>query len=259
MLIAAPATSAYAEALRARGPVERLVQLEEAPSLAARLEDQTVLTGALGGSLPDSEALAAGSFDLVLIGPDLHARNDPIAALSQARLLLKPDGLLLAALFGGDSLKELRACLAEAEVAVSGGLSPRVAPMGEIRDLGALLQRAGFALPVADSERLELWHRSPLHLMQEIRAIGESNALAERRRTFLRRDVLGLCLQLYQERFSRPDGKTRATLELVTLTGWAPASSQQEPLRPGSAAASLAEALGSSELSAGEKAGPEES
>ena len=181
----------------------------------------------------------------------------PSSSLSPMRLLsliaellgavrregLEADGVLLAALLGGESLAELRTCLAEAEIETTPGLSPRVAPMGEIRELGALLQRAGFALPVADSERLDLWHSSPLHLMQEIRAVGESNAMTDRKQSFLRRDTLGRCLALYQERFSRPDGKTRATLEIVTLTGWAPAAGQQQPLRPGSAAARLADDL----------------
>lgn len=261
VLVAAAATGAYGAALKQRPDLERLVQLEEAEALAERLRAdaaacETVLTGALGAGLPDADALAPASFDLVLIGFDLHARNDPVAALSQARLLLKPDGLLLVAMAGGETLAELRASLAEAEIEITGGLSPRVAPMGEIRDLGGLLQRAGFALPVADSEKLELWHQSPLHLMQEIRAVGEGNALSQRRRQFLRRDVLGRGLALYQERFSRPDGKTRATLEIVTLTGWAPAASQQQPLRPGSAKARLADALGTEERSTDEKATP---
>lgn len=261
VLIAAAATGAYASELRGRPDLQRLVQLEASPLLAERLRQaaptgESVLTGALGDVGLTHEALAPASFDLVLIGLDLHGRNDPIAALTHARLLLKPDGLLLAAMFGGDSLMELRACLAEAEIEIAGGLSPRVAPMGEIRELGALLQRAGFALPVADSERLQLWHQSPLHLMREIRAVGETNALAERRRRFLRRDVLARCLELYAERFSRADGKTLATLEIVTLTGWAPAPGQQKPLRPGSAAARLAEALGAEERSAEEKARP---
>lgn len=257
VLIAAAATGAYAATLRVQITPQRLVQLEQSPPLLRELAAAGDLaqSGALGAlTAEELAALGPESFDLVLIGLDLHGRNDPIAALTQARLLLKPDGLLLAAMIGGDSLSELRACLAEAEVETTGGLSPRISPMGEVRELGGLLQRAGFAMPVADSENLTLWHRSPLHLMREIRAIGESNALTERRKRFMRRDMLARCLSLYAERFSRADGKTRATLEIVTLTGWAPAPDQQKPLRPGSAAARLADALGAEELKSGDQA-----
>lgn len=233
VLIAAPAPERYAAALTGRFGVEEIVE---------------------AAALSDVEA-TPGRFDLVLSGLDLHAANDPIAALAQARLLLKPDGLLLAALIGGESLIELRQSLAAAEAAVEGGLSPRVAPMGEIRDLGGLLQRAGFAMPVADSERLTLWHADPIALMREIRAVGETNALASRRRGGLRRDTLAAALAHYAERWARDDGKTPATLELVTLTGWAPAASQPKALRPGSAATRLADALGAEERSAGEKTG----
>ena len=260
-LVAAAADGAYAARLRGRFGIERLTQIEQSPALTARLRRkapsrEAVLAGALDeATLSLPEAPAPGSLDLVVIGLDLHGRNDPIAALAQARMLLKPDGLLLASLIGGESLWELRACLAEAEIEICGGLSPRVAPMGEIRDLGGLLQRAGYAMPVADSERLTLWHRSPIHLMREIRAVGEANIMHERRRVFLRRDVLARSLELYAERHSRSDGKTSATLEIVTLTGWAPAETQPKPLRPGSATARLADALGSIEQSAGDKAG----
>lgn len=235
-LIAAPAPALYAAKLEGRFGVSAIETLD------APLEAH-------------AGALTPGAFDLVVSALELHGANDPIAALAQARLLLKPDGLLLAALFGGESLIELRGALTAAESEIEGGLSPRVAPMGEVRALGALLQRAGFALPVADSDRLTLWHQSPLHLMREIRAVGETNALVSRRRAPLRRETLAAALARYAEDHARADGKTPATVELVTLTGWAPAATQQKPLRPGSAAARLADALGAAERSAGEKAG----
>jgi hypothetical protein len=167
---------------------------------------------------------------------------------------------MIAVLPGGETLAELRSCLAEAELAVRGGLSPRVAPMGEIRDLGALLQRAGFALPVADSLRLSLSYASPRALLHDLRALGETNALALRERRGLRRAVLEGAEALYAARHPDPEdraaGRVTATLEIVTLTGWAPHSSQPRPLRPGSAATRLADALGTEERPAGDTAGP---
>lgn len=241
------ANGAYAEALRPLGKIDRLRQIESAPALAERI----------GAEIGDVEAspLALESQDLIVIGLELHAANDPVGALVQARRALRPNGLLLAALFGGATLQELRAAMAEAEIEIEGGLSPRVAPMAEIRDLGNLLQRAGLALPVADSDRLTLWHDTPLALMRDLRAMGESNALDGRRRGFLRRRVLARALEIYAERYARPDGKTRATIDIVYLTGWAPDASQPQPLKPGGAARRMAEALGTRERSAGEKAG----
>ncbi|MEL6980552.1 MAG: SAM-dependent methyltransferase [Pseudomonadota bacterium] len=246
--LTAPLAAPYKAALAGRFGVETIEVSPEAAGDAA------------GDAVGDDDAAGedagdAARYDLHLSALDLHGLNDPIAALTKARLRLKPDGLLMAALFGGDSLKELRLSLAEAEAAVEGGLSPRVAPMGEIRELGALLQRAGLAMPVADSETLTLWHESPLHLMREIRAIGETNALSDRRRNALRRATLGQALARYADLGARKDGKTPATVELVTLTGWAPAASQPKALRPGSAASRLADALGAEERPAGEKAG----
>ena len=184
------------------------------------------------------------SCDLVVHALSLHALDDPVGQLAQCRLALRPDGLLLAALFGGQTLHELRACLAEAEVAVTGGLSPRVAPMGEIRDLGGLLGRAGLALPVADAETFTVSYATPFHLMRDLRAMGETSALAARLRRPTRRTVLTEAARLYAERFAGADGRIVATFEVVTLTGWAPADSQPRPLRRGSATLRLAEALG---------------
>jgi SAM-dependent methyltransferase len=208
-------------------------------------------------AVADAEVLALepGAHDLVVHALALHWANDPVGQLIQARRALKPDGLLLAALFGGETLAELRAALAEAEVATLGGLSPRVAPMGEIRDLGGLLQRAGFALPVADSQRFDVSYPDALALMRDLRAMGETNVMHDRLRRPLRREMLAHAAHLYAERFGGADGRLPATFEVIFLTGWAPAPDQPKPLRPGSAAARLADALGVPERSAGDKAG----
>jgi SAM-dependent methyltransferase len=200
--------------------------------------------------------LGEGAHDLVLHLMALHWANDPVGQLVQARRSLRPDGLFLGACLGGRTLFELRAALAEAEAHVTGGLSPRVAPMGEIRDLGGLLQRAGFALPVADSLTLTVEYRDALHLMRDLRAMGEGNALAGRRRGFTRREVLVEAARIYADAYRLPNGRIPATFEYVFLTGWAPDESQQKPLRPGSAAARLAEALGVEEQPAGDPAKP---
>jgi len=200
-------------------------------------------------AVADDEVLALheGAHDLVVHAMALHWANDPVGQLVQCRRALQPDGLFLGLLPGGQTLHELRAALAEAEAEVTGGLSPRVLPMGEIRDLGALLQRAGFALPVADSFTKTVLYRDALHLMADLRAMGEANALAARLRHPTRRAVLLRAAGIYAERFGRPDGRIPATFEIICLTGWAPHDSQQKPLRPGSAAARLAEALNAAE------------
>ncbi|HLQ17535.1 MAG TPA: methyltransferase domain-containing protein [Tabrizicola sp.] len=192
----------------------------------------------------DLLALEQGAHDLVVHFMGLHWANDPVGQLVQCRRALQPDGLCLVVLPGGRSLQELRACLAEAEAAVSGGLSPRVLPMGEIRDLGALMQRAGFALPVADSILQTVEYRSFPAILSDLRATGETNALAARIRHFTRRSVLSEAARIYESSYTTPAGRLTATAELVVLTGWAPHESQQQPLRPGSARARLADALG---------------
>ena len=198
---------------------------------------------------------ADGSFDLVVSALSLQFVNDLPGALIQIRRALKPDGLLLAALAGGDTLAELRQSLAVAEAEIEGGVSPRVVPFVDVREAGALLQRAGFALPVTDVERLTVRYASPIVLMHDLRRMGASNALIERRRRPLRRATLTRMAEVYGERFADPDGRIRATFEIVWLSGWAPHASQQQPLRPGSARARLADALGTTEMPAGEKAG----
>ena len=210
-----------------------------------------VLPGAEVVEDSDILPLEPAAHDLVVHAMALHWANDPVGQLVQAARVLRPDGLLLAIFPAGRTLAELRAVLAEAEVAVRGGLSPRVLPMGEIRELGALLQRAGLALPVADSLTLTASYDSALHLMRELRAMGEANALASRERRPLRRAVLEEAVRRYAEAYGR-DGRVPATFELITLTGWAPDASQPRPLRPGSAAARLADVLGTEELPAGD-------
>ncbi len=199
--------------------------------------------------------LKEGDHDLVIHAMALHWANDPVGQLVQARLALRPGGLFLGVLPGGETLHELRASLAEAEVALTGGLSPRILPMGEIRDLGALLQRAGFALPVADSHRVSATYPSVRHLMNDLRNMGEGNALATRERKPLSRALLEKTERIYRAEFSQGDRIT-ATFELIVLTGWAPSAEQPRPLRPGSAAARLADALNTEEHSLPDPAKP---
>ena len=205
----------------------------------------------------DEEALPFrdGSLDLAVSALALQFVNDLPGTLIQIRRALKPDGLFLAALIGGDSLAELRAAFAQAESEVEGGVSPRVAPFADLRDLGALLQRAGFALPVTDIDRVTVRYSSPLSLMHDLRRMGATNVLTERRRKPLRRATLQRLFEIYADRFADADGRIRATFEIVWLSGWAPHESQQQPLKPGSAKTRLADALRTAELPAGEKAG----
>jgi SAM-dependent methyltransferase len=208
-----------------------------APNWQQRLPDARIVAD------DETIALEPGAHDLVVHGLSLHWSNDPVGQLIQCRRALRPDGVFLAAALGGQTLSELRSCLSEAEIAVSGGLSPRIAPMGEIRDLGALLQRAGLALPVADSVTMNVEYRDVWHLMRDLRDMGETNALTQRRRTATSRVVFAKTAELYAKHFSARSGRISATFELVFLTGWAPDDSQQKPLRPGSARQRLADAL----------------
>ncbi len=205
----------------------------------------------------DEEALpfADASLDLIVSALALQAVNDLPGALTQIRRALKPDGLFLAALLGGETLTELRQSFAEAEAEVEGGVSPRVAPFADLRDLGALLQRAGFALPVVDADRMTVRYATAFDLMRDLRGMGWTNALVERRRLPLKRATLLRMADIYARRFSDPDGRLRASFDIVWLSGWAPHESQQQPLRPGSAKARLADALKTTELPAGERPG----
>jgi SAM-dependent methyltransferase len=197
--------------------------------------------------LPIDESEALGllpeSIDLAVSGLAFQFVNDLPGVLAQIRRALKPDGLLLAATIGGETLTELRQAFAAAESELEGGMSPRVAPFADLRDAGALLQRAGFAVPVTDVDRVVVRYGDAFALMHDLRRMGAANILAERRRTPLRRATLLRMAQIYHERFTDPDGRIRATFDIVWLSGWAPHESQQKPLQPGSAKASLAEAV----------------
>ncbi|TCK99895.1 hypothetical protein BXY66_3599 [Shimia isoporae] len=185
--------------------------------------------------------------DLVIHALGLHWADDPVGQVIQSRRALKPDGLFLAVTFGGQTLNELRSALAQAEIEITGGLSPRVVPMGEIRDLGALLQRAGLALPVADSVPTKVTYETPWNLMRDLRSMGETNALHQRLRKPTRRQVLIRAAEIYVNSFME-NGRIPATFDMVFMTGWAPDDSQPQPLRPGSASTRLADALGASEI-----------
>ncbi|MCX7324681.1 MAG: methyltransferase domain-containing protein [Hyphomicrobiales bacterium] len=205
----------------------------------------------------DEERLpfAEQSLNLVTSLLALQSVNDLPGTLVQIRRSLKPDGLFIGCLLGGATLKELRQALVQAESERDGGVSPRVAPFADMRDLGGLLQRAGFALPVTDIEAVTVRYGHPLSLLADLRAMGLTNALRARRRTPLRRATLMRALEIYAAAFADPDGKVRASFEMIWLSGWAPHESQQQPLRPGSAKARLADALKTVELKAGDKAG----
>ena len=195
-----------------------------------------------------------GAFNLVVSGLALHRVNDLPGSLIQIRRALAPDGLFMAAALGDDALRELRECLLEAEEEIEGGVSPRVSPFADVRAYGALLQRAGFALPVTDSEEIEVIYPSPRELMHEIRALGGGNVLMARSRKPLSRRVLARAEELYRTRYGAPDGKVAATFQFVFMSGWAPDPSQQQPLKPGSARSRLADALNTTEQPGGAKA-----
>lgn len=236
---------------RALGENEAIATLIAAEPTAAVLDDAFPRVAADEETLP----FADGALDLVVSALALQWVNDLPGTLIQIRRALKPDGLLLAAMLGGDSLMELREAFASAESEIEGGLSPRVAPFADLREFGALIQRAGFALPVIDSDRLTVRYDSAFALMRDLRAMGATNVLADRRRMPLKRATLMRMVEIYAERFSDPDGRVRATFEIAWLSGWSPHASQQKPLKPGSAKQRLADALGAKEISTGEKAG----
>ena len=245
--------SALAEVVpAARGGIETLVQCD----LSERFAGQARIRGP--AVVADEEALpfAAGAFNLVLSAMSLHWVNDLPGTLLQIRRILQPDGLFLAVLLGGETLWQLRSALAEAESEISGGLSPRVSPFADLRDGAALLQRAGFALPVADSERIEIRYADALSLMKDLAGMGESNLVRERLRRFSARGVLLRAAEIYASRHGGADGRVAVTFEAIYLHGWSPHDSQQKPLRPGSAKLRLADALGTVERQAGDKAGP---
>lgn len=233
--------------LAARAGMQRIVQADLSPAMAAAARTENRFFPALG---LDEEMLpfAEDSFDFVFAPLSLHWVNDLPGTLIQLNRLLRPNGLLLAALIGGGALAELREALGEAELACEGGVSPRVSPFADVRDGGDLLQRAGFALPVVDRERIGATYEHAFSLMIDLRNMGETNAMVERRRSFTRRRTLVAAAEAYLRRFADNGGRLHATFDIVYLTGWAPAEGQPRPLRPGSATARLADALGGREV-----------
>jgi len=218
--------------------VGTLIETDLAPAM---------LSGRPGPRLAvDEERLpfADASLDLAVSSLALHWTNDLVGALIQVRRALKPDGLFIGAILGGATLTELRQALLQAESELAPGVGPRVSPFADAYDGAALLQRAGFALPVSDVDRVTVRYAHPLKLLADLRAMGETNVLVERPRSPLTRAILGRTFELYAERFAEADGRIAATFEIVTLTGWAPHPDQQQPLKPGSAKVRLADALG---------------
>ncbi len=205
----------------------------------------------------DSEffPLEPGSLDLVLSNLDLHTINDLPGALVQIRRSLKPDGLFLGAMLGGETLFEIRECMAAAEVNIKGGMSPRIAPFADKPQMGDLLQRAGFSLPVVDSEIVRVSYDNMFKLFADLRGMGEGNALAHRGKTNPGKVLFMETARLYHEKFAGADGRITASFEVIFLIGWAPHESQQKPLKPGSATIRLADALETKEIKMGEKAG----
>jgi SAM-dependent methyltransferase len=231
----------FGQIVGARGGIKTLIQCDPAPAMAGR-------AGGLAlAAEPDALPFSEGKFDLIVSNMSLHWVNDLPGALIQIRRALKPDGLFLASLAGGGTLGELRGALLEAETEMAGGASPRVSPFVDLRDAGALLQRAGFALPVADGDLIPVRYENALKLMADLRGMGEANALAAMPRHFTRRAVILRAAEIYRERHEGPDGRVPASFQIVYLTGWAPDPSQQKPLKPGGAAARLADALGTTE------------
>lgn len=235
------------------GKVGQFIQSEFSPALAqiARARNETPTVIADDEALPFAEA----SFDLVASCGVLHGLNDVPGALLQLRQTLKPDGLFLGALLGGETLYELRQVLLAAEAETEGGASPRVAPFAELADAAGLLQRAGFALPVADMDPIHVTYDNAFKLMQDLRGMGEANTRLDRRRAPTRRATIIRAAEIYTERFAGPDGRIPATFQVFFLTGWAPADSQPKPLRPGSAQTRLADALDTTERPLDEKTG----
>jgi NADH dehydrogenase [ubiquinone] 1 alpha subcomplex assembly factor 5 len=226
------------------------------PSGAFGIEKKFVMDNIRGGDIIAEEdffPFADNSLDLVVSALNLHTVNDLPGAFLQIKRALKPDGLFIAAILGGETLFELRRCLEEAEIELTGGVSPRVAPFADKPQMGDLLQRGGFSLPVVDSDIVTVTYDSIFPLMRDLRRMGEGNAVIERIKTFTPRSIFLRAGEIYAEKFAEPDGRICASFEIIFLIGWSPHSSQQKPLRRGSAKSSLAEFLGTEEIGAGEK------
>ena len=235
--------------LASRDDVEFVIKSDLSEAFARRVKGCRIVA--------DEEFLPLGaeSLDLAVSALSLHWTNDLPGALLQIRQALKKDGLFLGAVFGGETLKELRQSFLQAELEKTGGVSPRVSPFVDIRDAGNLLQRAEFALPVTDVETITVDYPDAFALMRDLRGMGEANALRARRTSFTGRSTFMLAADNYQRIYGSDDGRIPATFQIVFMTGWAPHESQQKPLRPGSAKARLADALETIEFPAGEKAG----
>ncbi|MFM7346804.1 MAG: methyltransferase domain-containing protein [Tagaea sp.] len=251
-------TGVLAPPLAGRSGIETLIHCDLSPAMMRAARARPCAAGGPKRAVvvADEEFLpfAEGSFDLVVSCLSLHWTNDLPGALLQARRALKPDSLFLAALLGGETLVELRQALLDAELAETGGAGPRVSPFADLRDAAGLLQRAGFALPVADSDTITVEYENALDLMRDLRGMGEANAVVERRKDFSRRSTLLRAAAIYEDRFGRPaTGRMPATFQILTLTAWAPAADQPKPLRPGSATHRLAEALDAVEIKTGER------
>ncbi|WP_245293296.1 methyltransferase domain-containing protein [Mongoliimonas terrestris] len=250
----APVARRFDTAVAIGGPTAAIARAVRDSGKAGRVFRADVFAAGPDEDLPadlviDDEVPPFGpaSVDLVVAGLTLQWVNDLPGTLIQIRRMLKPDGLFLATFVGGDSLSELRQAFLAAEAETTGGVSPRVAPFVEVRDLGGLLQRAGFALPVADQDRLTLRYATPFDLMRDLARMGAANPLAERRRSLTGPGLLRRAAEHYQAANGDADGRVRATMTLVSLSGWAPHESQQKPLKPGSAKMRLAEALKTTE------------
>ena len=244
-------TGGYGPVPGGPGGIEHVVSCELSERMARQIEN----SGVVGD--PEFLPFAEGRFDLIYSNLELHWANDLPGCLLQITRSLKPDGLFLAAILGGNTLTELRDVLMAAELDVTGGASPRVSPFAELRDAGALLQRAGLALPVVDADEITVTYENLFRLLADLRGMGETNTVRERVRTATRRNIFLRAAELYLERYPAEDGRIRATFEIIFLHGWAPHESQQKALRPGSAKTSLADALGTAEYSAGDSADPD--
>lgn len=248
LIIGARQTSSKLDHLKAVKNIRTLSVMDIVPDILMPQRNYTTIL-AESDILP----LSRQSLDLIISNLDLHSVNDVPGALIQMHRALRPDGLFVASLFGGETLSELRQCLTQAEMSIRGGLSPRVAPFADKQQMGNVMQRAGFALPVIDSDIVTVTYENIFKLMKDLRGMGEANAVSARDRSPLRRDVLMKAAEMYQAQFAEPDGRIRATFEIIFLLGWAPHDSQQKPLRPGSADHNLADALGVEEIGTGEK------
>lgn len=240
-------TGVMAEYLDGLGGIETLIQCDLSERMVASVQGANRI-------VVDEEALpfADSSLNLVMAAMNLHWVNDLPGTFAQIRRALRPDGLFLAATFGLGTLAELRDCLMRADLELRGGAGPRVSPFIDTREAGALLQRAGFALPVVDTDTITVTYENIFKLMADLRGMGEANLVKERPRSFTPRSVFLRAGEIYAEEYADPDGRIPATFEIAYLTGWAPDQSQQKPLRPGSATSRLADALGTSEVPAGE-------